>query len=128
MSPLERDIETPNAGSGAPVSQGGRNTEAVSSAHELTGPNAGLDAGHCVTCIHWAERNDFIRVWHGPDADVQYRRCAIVPLADSCETPPDPLPLAVAKDGSDYRADLFTLPMFGCVQWEGHVPLHGGQT
>lgn len=79
------------------------------------------DQKRCGSCAHWASRSDFLNLWAGEGADREYRRCGIVPLADSYEDAPDPLPLAVAKDGSDYKADLFTLADFGCVQWEPHL-------
>jgi hypothetical protein len=75
----------------------------------------------CGSCTWWEQRTDFKTVYN-EDVDQKYRRCEIVPMAEPYETPPDPLPLAVAMDGSEYRADLYTLADFGCVQWAPITP------
>lgn len=75
----------------------------------------------CGTCRHWTpptERTDFRNIFRGDDADRLFGICEAINLADSYDPPPDQIPLAVTKDGSDYKADLYTQESFGCVMWE----------
>lgn len=76
----------------------------------------------CGSCKHWIppeRRNDFKSIWKDDgETDKKYGICTLIELGDSYQDPPTPLPLAATKDGSDYRADLFTQPSFGCVLWE----------
>lgn len=77
---------------------------------------------NCGTCVHWTPpsmRTDYRNVFRGPVADKQYGVCEAVKLASEYDEAPEPLPLAVTKDGSDYKADLHTLAEFGCVLYEG---------
>lgn len=74
----------------------------------------------CGTCKHWKpplERTGFRQVYTH-EADITYGECGLITLAFEYEDAPDPLPLAVTKDGSDFAADLLTQPKFGCVLWE----------
>ena len=75
----------------------------------------------CETCKHWtqpSDRTDYRNIYRGDHADVQYGICDAITIARRHEEAPDPLPLAVTQDASDYQADLFTQAAFGCVMWE----------
>jgi len=88
----------------------------------------------CASCRHWNHpRTDFRdavrmvdregggtfdeRHAEQVEADRQYGLCGTIDLPPE-RKPGDQLPLAVAKDGSDYMANLYTLPAFGCAMWE----------
>jgi hypothetical protein len=88
----------------------------------------------CDTCAHWLrpeKRNGFGNAvkfeddeWNddlagglggyvkGDTADRLFGECQGVPFGDALTGPP---PLAAIRDGSDYKADLFTQAKFGCV-------------
>jgi hypothetical protein len=88
----------------------------------------------CATCRHWtppSERTGYSDAltyrsgraaeWRTARdktkaADVLYGECAAITLCDdlSIDTPP---PLATARDGSDYRADVYTQAEFFCAMW-----------
>lgn len=51
-------------------------------------------------------------------ADRLFGYCKAIALTEL--TLGDPIPLAVACDGSNYRADLYTQAEFGCAMWEGN--------
>jgi hypothetical protein len=75
----------------------------------------------CASCRHWLPpdgRTDYRNLFSGGITDRLYGLCYAIDLADSYEPAPDPPPLAVTKDGSDYEADLFTQAEFGCAMWE----------
>lgn len=82
--------------------------------------------GNCENCTFWKPpslRTTFEQIFRwDPDkdkrADTKYGMCRRITLASEWDDPPDPLPLAVTKDGSDYKAELYTLPTFGCVEFE----------
>ncbi len=77
----------------------------------------------CGTCKHWGDvRNDN----DSQDAAMVREKfgvavCGAVPHIDvyhsSAETP-DPMPMAMVADGSDYFAALRTRETFGCNLWE----------
>ena len=50
--------------------------------------------------------------------DRTYGMCRHITLASEWAEAPNPPPLAVTKDGSDYKADLYTQATFGCVEYE----------
>lgn len=94
----------------------------------------------CVTCTHWkppSERDGYgnavtiHRIYPSPeyeaalqaehDADRAYGECQAINLQAGTDLPfGSPLPLAVARDGSDYMATLYTQAEFGCALWSGH--------
>lgn len=88
---------------------------------EGTKPEPPPTFGLCGDCVFWErpeQRTDFTNIWRDNESDKQYGRCREITLGDGYEEAPDPLPLAVTKDGSDYKADLFTRADFGCVLHE----------
>lgn len=87
----------------------------------------------CATCRHWTPPSERVRypnalTYYSPGnwqagldatqaADLLYGECRAITLCDDLEmgTPP---PLATARDGSDYRADVYTQAEFGCAMWQ----------
>lgn len=52
-------------------------------------------------------------------AEQRYGRCAVIDLLDGYEQhSEESLPLAFTKDGSDYKATLYTQAAFGCAMHE----------
>lgn len=104
-----------------------------------------LASARCVTCLHWlkpSERTDFRDVvnYHDPsaretgdyeparrredEADKRFGRCQRINLEAGVDLPMEQEPpLALCRDGSEYKADLYTQATFGCVLWE---PAHAG--
>ena len=97
----------------------------------------------CATCRHWtppSERTDYMSAvniepageYDDPDrqakweqasaakheADKLYGPCRAINLEAAHVEHGDPLPLAVARDGSDYMAVVLTQAEFGCVLHE----------
>lgn len=78
---------------------------------------------NCLSCKHWTppkHRNDYDTIYDN-GADLKFGICEKIVLASRSygeEETPDPLPLAAVKDGSDYRAILFTQATFSCAMWE----------
>lgn len=88
----------------------------------------------CETCAHWNQRgrNDYTIVveprWGDHDsaleereaeadaADMAYGECTRI--KHGRVSLPDPLPLAITMDGSDYHSALYTRGDFGCVLHE----------
>lgn len=92
----------------------------------------------CGNCLHWRrpeDRGDYTTAvsfqddeWsddaedglggyvRGDAEDREYGECRLIP--EGWDLPDGPAPLAVVRDGSNYRADLFTKADFGCVLWE----------
>lgn len=92
----------------------------------------------CATCRHWippTEREGYGNVvrfdpgrWASTEertalyaaadeADKLYGRCAAITLQTDLPFG-EPVPLAVAMDGSEYKADLYTQAEFFCAMWE----------
>jgi hypothetical protein len=79
---------------------------------------------HCKTCLHWEKpKNDYgevpgtgkclavVQFWTATEwADEDYANRKLKPEVVG--------KLAFVRDGSDYYAELNTLPEFGCVQHE----------
>jgi hypothetical protein len=85
-------------------------------------PKTTVEAGRCASCRWWDTE---------PYSEgMGVRRCTRIPEwwdattwstegdFDRVWTPAATGILAFANDGSSYRADLLTLPAFGCVMWE----------
>jgi len=85
--------------------------------------------GTCGGCLHWVrDRTDFVMVvetlppWNDEQEaeasrrDLLYGRCEAISMGP-VSTPTDPL--AVAMDGSGFRAEIYTLAEFGCVLFKG---------
>jgi hypothetical protein len=100
-------------------------------AHELT---LAQTTARCGMCKYWqrpGHRNDFrdvVRMADDPrpfqerydeylQLETQYGKCTGIQMPPQ-RRQGDPLPLAVTMDGSDYKADLYTLPNFGCMLYE----------
>lgn len=92
---------------------------------------------HCKDCKHWSkniqdleEENDY-RMWNDSPRELGLGRCLKVPElwesydwkkpdCDSISFTDEVIErndLAFVKDGSDYLAELYTLPNFGCVMF-----------
>lgn len=92
--------------------------------------------GECQNCIFWtppSQREDFhdtVEIDHKSadwdtvwarqvEADKMFGQCREITLGGGREFDvDDELPLAVTKDGSDYKANLYTQATFGCVLFE----------
>ena len=83
--------------------------------------------GTCDGCRHWLrpeERTDFYDAvtfadyrMNSDEVERTYGICRAV--VQGWDLPSGPTPVAVVRDGSDYRASLFTKPEFGCVLFSG---------
>ncbi len=94
----------------------------------------------CGTCEHWNaydKRTDYFNAvsfvgdkWsdeggvegfggyiYGDKADLLFGRCEGV-VEGWDHDPNEPLPLAVVRDGSEYRAVLYTRAEFSCALWK----------
>jgi hypothetical protein len=95
------------------------------------------DGGRCVggECEGWRGERERANLFNLPaleatdravgqaehDADRKYGECQAINLEAGTDLPfGAPLPLAVARDGSDYMAQLYTQAAFGCAMWSEH--------
>ena len=80
---------------------------------------------HCTNCRHWKRDGDIKRIWgkHTNHVSVPtaHRLCSAVPTGNGPLGDIDPEhidAMALVFDFEDYKAELWTLPTFGCVLFE----------